>query len=311
MAKRLLILPKSMVCFFNWGEVMKIFLIVLVAQFYIMTIAHAEDQCENLKKIDPIATLVKYGCLELVKSAVKDGADVNEFTKDVGSPLMLAIEETKRIDILNEIIKAGANMNRVFYKSGAAYTPLFAAIDSGDIDILKTVISAGANINYVNDVDTPLCHAIRNANLSFIKEIIANGANVNTACGEETPYSLAKTDEVQNAILFADINAKLPNGKNLLSTAEIQNDSHISFCVDLINRGINVCEGNYNTLGNIYYRQKSPQYDKTKLTKDKSDLLNLLVSNPEVFKEDCQSYQARKSSAGISKPSSGVNKSSK
>ncbi|MDD4409358.1 MAG: ankyrin repeat domain-containing protein [Candidatus Pacebacteria bacterium] len=133
-------------------------------------------------KVEKFLSVIKSGDLQKVKQMIGEGVDVNgEISGEV--PLMLGAKTN--LEIVNELIKAGANVN---WKDDYGYTAMYY---SANIDIMKALIKAGTD--YKGDVSirtiripkkipflsAMLLNVIYNKDLEMVKELISLGADVN------------------------------------------------------------------------------------------------------------------------------------
>lgn len=150
----------------------------------------------------------KQGNLELVKSLVAAGADVNEQTQTQGTPFMFAVlggnlniamwlqEQTADIhakgsngwsaltiaaakgyvDILRWLIDAGADAQvRDVYR----FTPLLRAVDNGHLDAAALILSLPqTDVNARDEYDnTALHHAVSAKDIPMINLLLKHGAD--------------------------------------------------------------------------------------------------------------------------------------
>ena len=155
---------------------------------------------------------IGYNRLEQVKNSIKLGANINCKIKGGKSPLIYALEESKKnFTIIEYLINNGSDLN---YISDDGNVPLSMALDLKNIEIIKLLINNGSNINdlnystkenclhisvlyglkeivefvlkkYSNLIDskningkTPLFYAVDVGNLEIIKILLNNGADI-------------------------------------------------------------------------------------------------------------------------------------
>lgn len=117
---------------------------------------------------------------QLVNTLIKAGAEVNRNT-DISSPLMTAISKNKTVntDIVRALINAGADVN---YKNPSKRSVLHVAVaKSLDISV-KDLLAAGADANSLDSEGiSPLWVAVCENNISIAPLLLEYGANVNYA----------------------------------------------------------------------------------------------------------------------------------
>ncbi len=161
-------------------------------------------------------------------NAINDGANVNAKAKSGGAtPLILAVSGG-RTEVVNALIKAGANVNAT---DSTGNTALIMATWTwnGKIEIVNALLQAGADVNIRNKLSggTALMEAVANQNVEIVNALIKAGANVNavTLYGGETVLMTAaektKYPEVINALIDAGADVKATNisGQNALDYA--------------------------------------------------------------------------------------------
>lgn len=123
----------------------------------------------------------KNGNLDLVSSAIKEGADIDG--TGVGNnhtPLTLA-SAGGHIEVVKILIKNNADINKTD-NCGYGYTPLHQACKKGHFEIAKLLIENKANINATDSHgQTPLHLVCKKRHSDIAKLLIKNKANLNIA----------------------------------------------------------------------------------------------------------------------------------
>lgn len=120
------------------------------------------------------------GAVEVVQYLIQKGANVNAQSNDKENPCspMLCTCLTGNVDILKELIKAGADLEKGDARTNS--TPLIAASHLGKYDMVKILLDAGANINAENNLgSTALILASAGGYDKIVRLLLDRGANVN------------------------------------------------------------------------------------------------------------------------------------
>ena len=137
-----------------------------------------------------------------IKTAIAEGADVNEKISYERTPLHIAVYEKANKGTIQALIEAGADLNA---KDEGGSTPLHTAAYNRSWDpdwsdyILKVLIESGADVNAKDDCqNTPLHIAVQDVRyLDVIRTLIEAGADVNARDKDDcTPLKILK-DKVQ------------------------------------------------------------------------------------------------------------------
>lgn len=122
-----------------------------------------------------IATLLKRG--HSVMALIQANVDVNIPDSNGCTALCLAIVSEPDLDIIEALIKAGADINHQENESGM--TPISKATEV-DFELLRVLINAGANVN-TPDIDgcSPLCSATVYGDLEMVEALVNVHADLN------------------------------------------------------------------------------------------------------------------------------------
>ena len=140
---------------------------------------------QNMKDnwLDILFKAIEINNIGMVKKIIFFNKDLNATAFDLTieieglqeeSPLMYATGEG-RIDIVKELIAAGADVNYVVNEN----TALIYAVIYQHLDIVKELLNVGANVDF-NNVTSALNEAATDGYLDIVKELIAARADVNT-----------------------------------------------------------------------------------------------------------------------------------
>jgi serine/threonine-protein phosphatase 6 regulatory ankyrin repeat subunit B len=110
---------------------------------------------------------------EVIEYLIKQGADIN--VKDIqGCQAIHNLSRASHVEILKLLLDLGADINAI---SRYAERPIHKTAESGSIEIVKAMIENGANVNVTDDTGrTPLMSLLyRRPNLDIIKLFIKHG----------------------------------------------------------------------------------------------------------------------------------------
>ncbi len=123
---------------------------------------------------DVIINAARNGDVEVVKTYLKTGGDVNALNPYGGSAIMFAAR-AGNTDVVKLLISAGADLN--IQGRSAGTSALIWAAQYESLDIVKLLIEAGADINLVNHKgNNALYFAIENGNKEIEKLLRSAGA---------------------------------------------------------------------------------------------------------------------------------------
>lgn len=131
----------------------------------------------------PEATLLMYaafhGDRELVEWLISRGADVNAVSRYGETALRLAIKSSAK-DVVNHLLGQRASLD-------AGRGALIPAVESDDIELVRELIRRGADVNRPARISsssqpvTPLSQAAALASPSMVEFLVGNGAHINHA----------------------------------------------------------------------------------------------------------------------------------
>jgi ankyrin repeat protein len=121
----------------------------------------------------PLRLAVDLGNIPMIRALLRAGADREAPDSTGKTVLIIAIEMEHPLEIIEILVRAGANVNAFCQVKEPPLTPLVAAIERGDSQIIKLLIQFGANVN-----NNPLEVAIRSINLAAVKMLLEAGAHV-------------------------------------------------------------------------------------------------------------------------------------
>ncbi|KAK2707248.1 hypothetical protein QYM36_015063 [Artemia franciscana] len=116
------------------------------------------------------------GNLEISQLLVSNGATVDAFTSDGGTPLGWSVIE-REVSVTKYLLEQGANPNLEFDQSQC--TPLHYAAKDGELEICHLLLLSGALMDALDASKwTPLHSAARYGNLEICRLLISSGAAV-------------------------------------------------------------------------------------------------------------------------------------
>eukprot|EP00731_Ephydatia_muelleri_P035118 Em0098g4a len=92
----------------------------------------------------PLNGASEKGHLDVVKTLLEAGANINQADKDNTTPLYVASQNGHH-DVVQTLLGAGADVN--IARSDNGCSPLHVSCYGGHLDVVKTLLEAGANIN--------------------------------------------------------------------------------------------------------------------------------------------------------------------
>lgn len=121
-----------------------------------------------------------------LRTLLQAGADPNPSTW-YQTPVLVVAARKGQVEIVQELIAAGANVNRGFDE-----LPLHTAAEEGHLEVVHLLLDAGANVEaYEEDGWTALMGASLAGHLPSVQLLVERGANVNAWSQGETPLMLA------------------------------------------------------------------------------------------------------------------------
>jgi ankyrin repeat protein len=121
---------------------------------------------------------VREGRLEIVRTLLEGGEDINRRGSARATPLYLALESSQR-DLAQHLLKCGA---RVDLANEDGDTPLHMACTRGYLDLARAIVEKGGNPGAVNSIGvTCLMLAAKLLNWELVRWLLGHGVPVNDA----------------------------------------------------------------------------------------------------------------------------------
>jgi serine/threonine protein kinase/ankyrin repeat protein len=137
---------------------------------------------------------VTYGKVDVVKSLLANGANVNELDADGSTPLMIAAAGTpyllNNLPLVEILIGARASLEA---RDSRGRTALHRAASEGKTEVVRLLLDSGALLNTkANDGATPLLYAVQFGKMPVLELLIARHAQVDLAeASGSTPLIIA------------------------------------------------------------------------------------------------------------------------
>lgn len=151
-----------------------------------------KNKCDVAK----LCNLIYEDKIENIRQLLEAGACVNVKDNTGKTPLHIAVIK-ERYEVVELLLKNGANVNCAYPKYGINYTPLHFAVEKGNIEIVNLLLSNGALVDAKTVTsETPLHIATEKGHLAIVETLLKHGADVNSprytyTHGEFTPLFFA------------------------------------------------------------------------------------------------------------------------
>ncbi len=170
----------------------------------------------STSKLLPLSLAARGGYIDIAKTLIKTGAEVNARVKTIWLPLYSAVARGYT-ELAKMLIEAGADVNA---KTKSGWTALHLTAWKGHPETVKLLLAAGAEVNAkAKDGWTPLHWATRRGKTETVKLLLAAGAEVNAKDKDgNTPLDFAVEEMRQllrehGARTRRELNAEAEQGK--------------------------------------------------------------------------------------------------
>lgn len=181
----------------------------------------------------PLHYAAMFGTVDAVKSLVEHGARVDARGSYGRTPLMYAAADAKSVEMVDFLLKSGADVNAV---NEGGDNALFDAVtrDNPSVAVAARLIDAGLDLEYEHkSYKTILCWAANCGRKEIVELLLVRGAKVNAAIDRnESPIAQAmmgKHHDIVKLLLKAgaDPESKNYGGWTLLEYATEQKDEDL------------------------------------------------------------------------------------
>ena len=160
---------------------------------YLLSLGMKVNVVENSGQTPLMCACYDGGCLDNIKTLIKQGADIHQINNNGWTALHYAARYAKS-EIIEHLLSLGMKVNMV---ENSGQTPLMCACcDSDRLDNIKTLIKQGADIHQINNDDCTALHcAARFAKSEIIEHLLSLGMKVNMVSKNgQTPLMCACYD---------------------------------------------------------------------------------------------------------------------
>jgi len=142
----------------------------------------------------PLLAAIRFGKLDVVKTLLAKGANVNQPARDGVSPLMTAADGTPYMPFNLPLVEAVLAANPdIEAQDAGGRTALYHAVAEGKLDVATLLLDKGARIDRkTNDGTTPLLASVQFGKLPLLQLLLERKAQVElTNVSGETPLMIA------------------------------------------------------------------------------------------------------------------------
>lgn len=149
---------------------------------------------------------VKEGNLDKVRQYIKCGININYQSPNTRETALMCAAKTGQLEVLKELIHAGANVNLESRVGNA----LNYACDAGFMFIIQELLNHDININAKNSCgQSPLIMSLKNKNIKLSHFLLINGANHKNVIWSEIDKEIKK--ELREFLENLRLKTKLEN----------------------------------------------------------------------------------------------------
>ena len=175
---------------------------------------------KNSRGLTALRDAVRLNKTDMVKFLLLHNADLTETDNDGNDILMYAVITNSPIEMIEDIIAAGGDVNT---QNSLEQTPLAVALAQKNTELVKLLIKSGANVKMSDGQDILHYAYDKKVPLDTLKELIDSGIDINTvdAEGNNLLLKALKNNDEKTALFAlengADINQKDNEGETAVS----------------------------------------------------------------------------------------------
>jgi ankyrin repeat protein len=209
--------------------------------------------------------------LDVIKFLLEHGADTKIKSKELMTPLLVALMNSNK-EIALELIEADPSViNDCMYENPSKLSPMIVAVKENFDEVIRALIKHGAHL-YNDECDTTPLHIAATKGLdSIVTTLIEVGASVNRCDAKgELPLCLAVDNVSTVKILLdnsADVNVKNKSALTPLHYAAFR--GKLDSVEELIKRGANIDAIDESNLTPLFYSIQAKHPEVTKFLLEK------------------------------------------
>jgi len=204
-------------------------------------------------------------------ASISESRDINTYSERGFTPLQLAVQ-TNQVDIIKSLIAAGADLDM---RTIDGVSPLMIAIRGGHTDTARMLLASGAAINKLSRGNSPVFEAVKLRDRDLLALLLDSGGDVNFRDhGGATPLIYAAYlgyTEIASFLVGrgADIDARTDDGRSALHAAVYRNNTDIA---DMLMDAGATISGTKQSEEGIYASARLYRYAALRVSRDNDDL---------------------------------------
>ncbi|MBC8303177.1 MAG: ankyrin repeat domain-containing protein [Pelagibacterales bacterium] len=134
-------------------------------------------QFHSSENLSVLSYIIKLNNFEMVKTAIENGAIINNSIDKIYTPLLIAIS-LENIKIIEYLILNNATLDKKVDMNGKILTPLFLALSNENLEIIKLLLKNSVDVNIQDhNGDTPLIYSVNMRDYELVSLFLRYGAN--------------------------------------------------------------------------------------------------------------------------------------